>query len=54
MKRLLIIALLALPTSAHANLKCGLKPLPPLGCYGKPAMCYCDANGNCQWVYICN
>lgn len=35
-----------------ANFKCGLKPLPPLGC--KVGRCVCDQNGNnCQWVMDC-
>lgn len=32
-------------------LRCGLKPLPPLGCIVGP--CACDQYGNCQWVLLC-
>lgn len=28
---------------------CPFQPLIPLGC--KTAMCQCDADGNCYWVY---
>ena len=35
------------------NFKCGLAPLPPLGC--TVGACVCDKNGeNCQWTFICN
>lgn len=35
------------------NLRCGLKPLPPLGCKSSDAVCMCDSDGNCQWVFRC-
>ena len=36
-----------------ANFRCGLKPLPPLGC--RVGACVCDSNGNnCQWTFICS
>lgn len=37
----------------RSSLKCGLQPLPPLGC--TVGSCVCDSNGeNCQWTFICN
>ena len=34
------------------NFKCGLAPLPPLGC--TVGACTCDQHGeNCQWTFIC-
>lgn len=38
-------------SAAHAN-QCGLKPMIPLGC--TDAVCLCDGEGNCDWVYICD
>lgn len=32
---------------------CGLKPLPPLGCRYDAARCYCDDEGNCEWIWEC-
>lgn len=34
-------------------LACGLKPLEPLGCWGGEAVCVCNSNGDCDWVWIC-
>lgn len=35
-----------------ASLKCGLRPIPPLGC--QVGACVCDRSGyNCQWTFIC-
>ena len=36
---------------AQSSFRCGLKPLPPLGCIVGP--CACDQYGNCQWVLLC-
>lgn len=37
----------------QVSLKCGLKPLPPLGC--EVGACVCDSRGqNCKWTFICN
>ena len=43
-----------IPNSKYkvANLKCGLKPIRPVNCKGN-AICACDANGNCAWVWNC-
>ena len=39
--------------SAFANINCGLKPLKPLGCgMNSYAVCQCDANGKCTWVWM--
>ena len=35
-----------------ANLKCRLKPIRSVNCKGN-AICACDANGNCAWVWNC-
>lgn len=36
-----------------ASFKCGIAPIPPLGC--RVGSCVCDASGrNCQWTFVCN
>ena len=38
---------------AQSSLKCGIPPIPPIGC--KVGACICDRNGNnCQWTFVCN
>lgn len=41
------------PLPQPVNFKCGLKPLPPLGCDSDNAVCVCDRNGNCSWQFQC-
>jgi hypothetical protein len=48
------VALLAMCGSAavHANLSCGIAPIPPIGC--KVGPCVCDEHGqNCKWTFTC-
>lgn len=47
----------ATPECAHANYRCGLKPLPPLGCKRSDAVCICERSGDygqtrCRWVWV--
>jgi hypothetical protein len=36
-----------------ASMRCGLAPLPPLGC--RVGDCVCDQQGqNCKWTFVCN
>ena len=51
MKKLIFIGLMVFASVAYANLQCGLRPLPPLGCV--VAYCQCDGDGNCSWVFSC-
>jgi len=51
-KIILAMLLMLMSATAYANMKCGLKPLPPLGCSSSDAVCQCDSNGNCQWVFV--
>jgi hypothetical protein len=38
---------------AQSSLKCGIPPIPPIGC--RVGSCACDQNGNnCHWTYVCN
>lgn len=32
---------------------CGFPPFPPFGCDSDDAVCVCDANGDCEWHFIC-
>lgn len=50
MKKLIFLGLMISSSLAYANLQCGLKPLPPLGC--EVAYCQCDDDG-CRWVFSC-
>ena len=34
-----------------ANYKCGVKPVPPVGCSYEDAICVCDSDGNCAWFF---
>jgi len=36
------------------NLQCGIPPIPPIGCDRDDAVCVCDRNGNCQWLWQCD
>jgi hypothetical protein len=37
----------------RANIKCGIPPIPPIGC--QVGGCVCDQSGyNCQWTFNCN
>lgn len=43
---------LIVPAQAQFSMKCGVAPIPPLGC--KIGDCVCDSNGNnCHWQVIC-
>ena len=34
------------------NFKCGIKPIPPIGC--KVSQCVCDSRGqSCRWTFSC-
>jgi hypothetical protein len=50
---LIAAALVLAAPAAASSLACGLKPLPPLGCSSSGAVCVCDADGNCRWVFVC-
>ncbi|MCU0613261.1 MAG: hypothetical protein MUE60_15935 [Candidatus Eisenbacteria bacterium] len=51
---LLVLGLLGASSAAFSyGFGCGLKPLPPLGCRYDAARCYCDDEGNCQWIWEC-
>lgn len=39
-------------TFVLASLQCGIKPIPPIGCSSADAMCICDEDGNCYWVFV--
>lgn len=63
MKKYLVI--FAIVTSAFAYLYnpncakaygygCGFKPFPPLGCDRDDAVCICDEDGDCNWIFICD
>ncbi len=45
------VSVLLLPVEACAS-SCGLKPLAPIGCHD--AVCYCNAEGYCQWIWECS
>lgn len=32
---------------------CGIRPLAPVGCHWRDAMCVCDKDHNCEWVFVC-
>lgn len=56
MRRLFLLALLALSPSAAAAGNCGIvpiKPIPPVGCRDLSPVCVCDAQGNCAWQWQC-
>ncbi len=58
MKTLLFAGLVAVnlmlwAPNALANINCGIKPLPPIGCAYDSGRCVCDSNGNCHWVFDC-
>ena len=38
------------PPEAAGSLRCGLKPLPPIGC---DYICVCE-HGECRWVQVCD
>jgi len=46
------------PEPVRANYKCGMKPLPPLGCKRSDAVCICERTGpygsgeTCRWVFM--
>ena len=48
----------SVPPPASANYKCGIKPLPPLGCKRSDAVCICERTGpygsgeTCRWVFM--
>jgi len=51
----MLIKLLLIATTTQitpVNIKCGIKPIAPVGCSG--AICVCDTYGNnCRWDFIC-
>ena len=41
------------PAPLPVSLKCGIEPIPPIGCEVGP--CVCDSRGkNCEWQFICD
>jgi hypothetical protein len=45
--------ILASPVYAQ-SVKCGLQPLPPLGCKPAKARCICNSDGSdCRWEFVC-
>ena len=53
LKKIILATLLTLAsTAAYANMQCGIKPIPPIGCSSSNAVCQCDSSGNCQWVFV--
>jgi hypothetical protein len=51
------IGIYVLLNSADASANCGFKPFKPFkpyGCQGEMvAICVCDDNYNCNWVWVC-
>ena len=35
-----------------ANINCGIKPIPSIGCSDADAVCVCDDDGNCAWQFV--
>lgn len=63
MKKLILAVLIAIPISVFllaqkpansSTVQCGIKPIAPIGCKSSDAVCVCDADGNCQWVFYCD
>jgi len=46
-----ILFILILGVEVRAQIGCGIPPLPPIGCSGRP-QCICTANG-CVWIWNC-
>lgn len=47
-----ILFYLTLSTHTH-SFSCGVPPIPPIGCKHTDAVCICEENGNCRWVWKC-
>jgi hypothetical protein len=47
-----LTVMIVIPPRACAQMGCGLKPIPPLGCKYSDAVCRCDGSG-CEWVWYC-
>ena len=53
MKKIIIALILMFNLGETAwNIKCGLPPLPPLGCSIGDAECVCT-EGECYWIWHC-
>jgi len=52
----ILLAIITTLTPVDPELKgrCGLPPLPPLGCSNDQKMCVCDRERNCEWVFVCD
>jgi len=55
MKMILLMILtfilgIGLAEYSYGNMRCGIKPIPPIGC--QVGYCQCDVNG-CRWVFNC-
>lgn len=48
----LLMLILGIP-QGHHYLGCGIKPIAPIGCTSDDAVCICDNNGNCEWMFVC-
>lgn len=48
----LLLALIGIVSQCAQANTCGLAPMVPLGC--QDAVCVCDEDGDCRWVFICN
>lgn len=33
------------------SVQCGVRPVPPVGCSRQSAVCACDSDNNCEWVF---
>lgn len=60
MRVLMLLVVMALGlcfwSSVGAAQWCGLPPLPAMpqvGCVRMQPVCTCDAEGNCQWIFVC-
>jgi hypothetical protein len=53
MKYFTTLLIILTATPAHANLACGIPPIPPIGCSRDQAICLCNDYGNCEWVFMC-
>jgi hypothetical protein len=56
-KIIIAIALLAssllAPAAMAQSIRCGIKPIPPIGCKAEDAHCVCTAQGQCHWEFDC-
>lgn len=49
----ILFAFLFLGQPEIENIKCGIRPITPLGCSKSNAVCVCDSSGReCEWIFI--